>query len=283
MKNDCNIVRDLMPLVIDGVASEESTRMVTEHVADCEPCAKVYADYQKSLPEEDAKAEKREFEQAARKIKRRQMNRKSIVILISVLLTVLVLAAGGLLVNHLHNRIVYVSIDTYDVQLLMFAGKNQPIAVYIGLEDVYQSWGHSYEYDFENGKVRIKFDVKKSRLTYPWQENSWIGNAFVDNVQCKFVDGQMTFNSGSGTYIVTEIVLTDEENERTIYRAGDTLPAASDELRAYYWAVSDYNSWRSRRDIGADDLDLNEIDAEIEKRKKNVEELFALVPEFRPE
>jgi len=37
-KRDCGIVRDLMPLVIDQVASPASTELVENHIRECEEC-----------------------------------------------------------------------------------------------------------------------------------------------------------------------------------------------------------------------------------------------------
>jgi len=42
-KIKCEVVRDLMPLVIDDVASEESKQLVHAHMADCEGCKGYYA------------------------------------------------------------------------------------------------------------------------------------------------------------------------------------------------------------------------------------------------
>ena len=38
MTDNCNIIRDLMPLVIDEVASEDSTHSVHTHIDHCESC-----------------------------------------------------------------------------------------------------------------------------------------------------------------------------------------------------------------------------------------------------
>ncbi|MDD3192378.1 MAG: zf-HC2 domain-containing protein [Oscillospiraceae bacterium] len=38
MKETCGVVQDLLPLVQDGVASEESCRLVREHLAECTDC-----------------------------------------------------------------------------------------------------------------------------------------------------------------------------------------------------------------------------------------------------
>lgn len=41
MKNECYIVRDLLPSYIDHLCSEESSRFIEQHVATCEQCAQV--------------------------------------------------------------------------------------------------------------------------------------------------------------------------------------------------------------------------------------------------
>ncbi len=46
MKHDCDIVRDLMPMCIDGTASEKTRQMVDEHVQECPPCDAVYREMQ---------------------------------------------------------------------------------------------------------------------------------------------------------------------------------------------------------------------------------------------
>lgn len=42
MKNTCNIVRDLMPLYVDDMLSEESKQLVDEHMATCKACQEEY-------------------------------------------------------------------------------------------------------------------------------------------------------------------------------------------------------------------------------------------------
>lgn len=41
MKLSCGIVRDLLPLVVDGLAGEESRAAVAEHLAGCKECSRV--------------------------------------------------------------------------------------------------------------------------------------------------------------------------------------------------------------------------------------------------
>lgn len=39
---NCNIVKDLIPLYIDGCCSEESERVIEEHLKDCSECKKLF-------------------------------------------------------------------------------------------------------------------------------------------------------------------------------------------------------------------------------------------------
>ena len=40
MKDECGIVRDLLPLYVEGMASEASEQFVKEHITECSECEK---------------------------------------------------------------------------------------------------------------------------------------------------------------------------------------------------------------------------------------------------
>ena len=50
MKKDCEVVRDLMPLVLDDVASDGSKHMVSAHVQTCAQCAAYMNQLKADLP-----------------------------------------------------------------------------------------------------------------------------------------------------------------------------------------------------------------------------------------
>ena len=43
MKTDCEIIRDLMPLCAEQIASEKSRALVEAHIAECPDCRDAYA------------------------------------------------------------------------------------------------------------------------------------------------------------------------------------------------------------------------------------------------
>ena len=47
---NCEIIQDLMPLVLDDACSPGSRRAVEEHIAGCENCAEVFAAMKSEIP-----------------------------------------------------------------------------------------------------------------------------------------------------------------------------------------------------------------------------------------
>ena len=68
MNHDCEIIQDLMPLVIDGVSSEKSREAVETHVKECAECAAAYEDLKKDLFHQGS-PEKQEKKDAERSLK----------------------------------------------------------------------------------------------------------------------------------------------------------------------------------------------------------------------
>ena len=55
MKITCDMCLDLMPLVLDGLASEDSEKAVREHIAGCEMCRNAFQSGEMPAPSDDKK------------------------------------------------------------------------------------------------------------------------------------------------------------------------------------------------------------------------------------
>ena len=52
---DCNVIKDLLPLYVDECCSEESAKLIADHLAICESCRKVYSQMRETgQPQKDA-------------------------------------------------------------------------------------------------------------------------------------------------------------------------------------------------------------------------------------
>ena len=99
MRNECNIIRELLPLYWEGMVSEDTEAYVKEHLEGCAECAKLNA---QTEPEEAAPVSEEELPveehpeenpdiMALKKVKKKIQKKKMIAIVISVILTVAVI------------------------------------------------------------------------------------------------------------------------------------------------------------------------------------------------
>ncbi|MBQ7990126.1 MAG: zf-HC2 domain-containing protein [Oscillospiraceae bacterium] len=58
MKVHCDVIQDLLPLYADQACSEESRKLVEEHLAECDDCEKMYEMLKNSEIEDDLKLER---------------------------------------------------------------------------------------------------------------------------------------------------------------------------------------------------------------------------------
>lgn len=114
MNITCNIIRDLLPLYQDGVLSDDSKRLVEEHLLQCKACQA----YQRQLGEEiEAPKEDRHLageQNALKRIKRTILYKR----ILSVVIAVVILMAAGFAGYYLYcEKERYVTYEESGVQV----------------------------------------------------------------------------------------------------------------------------------------------------------------------
>ena len=87
MKISCNIIRDLLPLYAEDLASDDTRAMVDEHLCDCEACQNVLNTMKKGTP-----VPMETTPESLNKVKR-IIRRKRILSVMAALLTLITLAS----------------------------------------------------------------------------------------------------------------------------------------------------------------------------------------------
>ena len=91
MKTNCNIIKDLLPLYVDGITSKESTQLIVEHLAECKNCKEALENMKEEIRVSNIDIdEESTIKNFFKKIKRK----KRISITLSVIIT-LILVIGG--------------------------------------------------------------------------------------------------------------------------------------------------------------------------------------------
>lgn len=120
MKITCNIIEDLLPLYVDDMVSEDSRKLVEEHLKECPACRKMQEEMMRenclSAGRKDgnsAQINKTEAE-PLKKIRRRIRKKR----ILSVILTVaLVAAAGGIGHYWYYDKENYISWDEANISV----------------------------------------------------------------------------------------------------------------------------------------------------------------------
>ncbi len=256
MKNDCNIVRDLMPLVIDGVASDESRKLVAEHVWQCETCSKVYSEYQKNLPNVPPKED---LDIAAKALRKWRRARKALLIGLTTLITLALLFSGIYVWDALTKRYVNtLSLDEYEVRLVRMQDGYVKMIVLTDEPGLYVSIDGGGSEGNTVYKVKTSIIRQYGRRHMTLWEGSWQDGVF-------WADD----NPGVG-HIHQSIAFTDGENTRVIYTAGDEIPLASPEMEALDALSRSFYAGGKGNGL-------------IDEQEAAYEAQYALVPEFHPE
>lgn len=97
MKDNCDVIRDLMPLCIDETASEKSRQMVGEHVLECKPCMEVYQEMRTEVNREmpDSDPTKEPFNRTVHKLRHQWQKRRLIAGSIGAVVAILLCLMGG--------------------------------------------------------------------------------------------------------------------------------------------------------------------------------------------
>lgn len=270
---ECNVVRDLMPLCIDSAASEDSRKLVVDHVWKCEKCAEVYKEMQGHLlpgQEDDTDY----LDAAARKLHRKQKNRKRLLIAVTCAVTVILVLTAMWGYDYATNRSAFsVALDEYDAYLTRM--RNGEVLLNIDLKDDRLVCGLSgYSTTGAKGGYVWNMEVNTTLIREYFDEPSL--ELRVERTGWNWVDGAMYHISPEKGAPIEAYIMFDGENERVLYQMGDEIPLCSEELEAYYAAWDAYHDF---------DVSANRRKPDYDKRREELRqkaiELRKNVPEFQ--
>ena len=87
MKYECNVIRDLMPLCAEGMASEASEKTMQAHLAECKDCAAEWEsikDGSAPFPETEVPEETKQYAKTAKRVKHKRIRLLAIAVLTTV-------------------------------------------------------------------------------------------------------------------------------------------------------------------------------------------------------
>ena len=165
MKMECDVVRDLLPLYTEQIASEASSRVVEEHLSECEQCRKAYQEMR--TPQLRIQYDRTPAESLGRYVRKKKWGFGARVAAVTIAVTLLVvfirLALIGSLIGFLalDGRNEEVSVDTDVDHYLWYMGEDAQ-------EEYVSKWGMDESIFPE--KITDRMEVRDYKLVYydPW-------------------------------------------------------------------------------------------------------------------
>ena len=112
MKIDCDIIKDLLPLYVEGLASEKSKAVVEEHLEACEDCKKIYREMKKPEPKAHYNREPAESFRRYVKKEKRKLSIKT-----ALVTAVIILAVGAVRVFLLGGAFAFLAWDSANAEI----------------------------------------------------------------------------------------------------------------------------------------------------------------------
>lgn len=267
----CNVVRDLIPLYIDGAASQDSQELVEKHLSECNPCREVYQEMRNALPDSGAARELEELDKAARRMKKRRRRRIWKNVLIGLLLGVLLVVGGDFLRNKLFlDESCLTPSDEYTIVLTR------------------RENGDVYAFNFQEkprfSTFRITPDTERGPYTmflgsyqsfFPEYMERQSPSRLKAVLIGTYKDGALYRSTEDSDVLVDELYQGAPGRFEIIYTNDDAIPLCSDELDEYIELQLMFDA------IEMQDF-ISYQDAMKQNRSwKRREELLKLIPEFQ--
>jgi len=195
----CDIARDLMPLVIDGIASDAAKAAVEAHAAGCAECERIMEAMreeselarQPALPE----AQDTRFIQFCRRMEKRFTLRRVILALFAFLLAIAVIAGGFAYVDYqVNNASAYMKFSPEDAGDAFQLVQNQFGVVSLKLhvtDAAYPYFGCEGHSEFADGKLVYYI----SPMTCAWPHglggDGMTGTIYDDLFEIQVGDGRL--------------------------------------------------------------------------------------------
>lgn len=290
MRNECNIVKDLLPLYIDGAVSEDSRKLVEEHTAICEDCGQTRREMMLALPENrETAVEQTVLKKAAKKLRMKHMRRGGLLAVAGLLLGILLLFGWRELHWYLwEDWSIPMALDECEIRMSTLE-RGELVLSYLWQSNSSGFSCRVYSEDAENDGCVLIFEPHTTRLRRP-STNKQVkaDDTFI------WRDGKIWTDHGQQ---IVAMVKQGPHGEREVfyqYGVDDIAPAS--ELMEEYFALEDasevYSVLLHNHGALADYIDtermpftaLDDDEALREQMRttfNRMEELRTLIPEWQ--
>ena len=163
MKRECNIVRDLLPLYIENMASPESAQFVEAHLSKCPECNAFYFKMTNKGEEniDDVEAQKKIL---PLQIVKKKLIKRIVISVIAIILSIAILIGAGTAVyNYVDKQNKTAEIDYGESELYSLEDRKAAIDM------IFNQYINSMDFGYDIKSVRFAGDAE---CLNEWEENN---------------------------------------------------------------------------------------------------------------
>lgn len=262
MKLDCNVIRDLMPLVLDEAASAESKALVDEHLTGCPDCQTYYSGMKAAVPA--SPMPEKTIITTAKKLRKTHRMRILRNVLIGLVVGVLLMLGFSYGMDFLRNTPARVAANE-DYHYTLSQLKDGRVAV-----SIHQDLSANLIKHVES-RISSKEGISLYlSISIPYLSTHGVTN-FADSfwfITPEELSGYSAIYQGT------------PDNRIVIWQPGDEIPAASEEMEAYF-ALEDAINALPLIDIGDGKAAYSREDTlRLVELQYQRDDAYALVPEW---
>ena len=225
-KNECNIVQDLIPLVIDRAASGESRELVETHIFTCEDCKKTYQSMKAALPEPVRavyECEQQKYVDALRNVRKKRLKRRILSVCL-VSLICMIAAFGGL---YAHDRLFGQHIEAVDNSLYSLSLSRLKDGNIVVTAD-------RFDISFDTTTCMKQVPVDNRDVCYLYYAAASMHGNSTSGEQSSPARKVMFVLGDNENQLIYEIRQGTPDHYITIWKEGEPIPDASEQLESWF-------------------------------------------------
>lgn len=244
-KIKCEVVRDLMPLVADDVASEESKKLVNGHMESCPDCRQVFEVMARRLPSQEETESETKFIRFCRKLEKKMRWQK---VVLWILIAVIVGCAGY--IGHEVYLYGTSSVSAANVDMSLIADENGWVSAKFTMLNNHPFIDGGMSGYYDHGIYYITLEEPMIKIGYQGEETEFYRDLYDyqirDGKLCKVIteydvvynpDINANVNDYNVSYEEIKEIwlgLPDDKDKKLVWKLGDPIevdPMLPEKLR----------------------------------------------------
>jgi len=214
MKNECDIVQDLLFSYKDGCLKQGSKEFVEKHLKKCDECAKVYSEMNNEEEQSDIPKDEIDY---LKKIKKKMKKKTKIIITISVILIIFIILNIAVFINYdkyINEMTIFLEDSITDEEraeienLIKETDKNAEIT-YKSKEDALNNMKERFQdktellagYEGENNIFPAYYEVNSNKKAIEEIEAKLINNEKIKSINTRIDENPYVFFFFSKIYV----------------------------------------------------------------------------------